>query len=160
LKSFTIDNASIPRLATFLLFNLKKIIGTLSNKIPPSPLDFSVYFFGSRSVFGVKSTSTWTAKPEIIAQVPNINKEEWRFELSREACFSFSDAVNRLFKEFENNLERIASYCLENKLKVSVHIQLYGHKSDFILGFDKSETISKLSRVNAEFYISAERLED
>jgi hypothetical protein len=121
------------------------------NKISANDLD---------TIFGVKSTSTWAAKPEIIAQVPDLNKEEWRFELSSEACFSFSEAVNRLFKEFENNLEKISSYCLENKLKVSVHIQLHGHKNDFILGFDKPETISKLSRINAEFYISAERLED
>ncbi len=111
------------------------------------------------TVFGVKSTSTWTAKPEIIAQVPDISKEEWRFELPSEACFSFSDTVNRLFKEFENNLEKISSYCLENKLKTSVHIQLNGQKSAFILGFDKPEAISKLARINAELYISIERLE-
>jgi hypothetical protein len=112
------------------------------------------------TVFGVKSTSTWTARPEIVAQVPDINKEEWRFELPSEACFSFSDAINRLFKEFENNLEKISSYCLENKLNVSVHIQLYGHRGDFILGFDKSEAISKLARINAKFFTSIEGLED
>jgi Domain of unknown function (DUF4279) len=109
-------------------------------------------------VFGVKSTSTWKAQPEIIAQVPDISNEEWRFELPSEACFSFSDTVNRLFKEFENNLEKILIYCLENKLKTSVHIQLDGQKSAFILGFDKPEAISKLARINAELYISIERL--
>jgi hypothetical protein len=111
------------------------------------------------TVFGVKSTSTWTAKPEIIAQVPDINKEEWRFELPSEACFSFSDTVNRLFKEFENNLEKISIYCLENKLETSVHIQLDGQKNTFIFGFDKPEAISKLARINAKLYISIERLE-
>jgi hypothetical protein len=121
------------------------------NKISANDLD---------TVFGVRSTSTWTAKPEIVAQVSDINKEEWRFELPSEACFSFSDAVNRLFKEFENNLEKISSYCLENELKTSIHIQLHGQKGDFILGFDKSETISKLASVNAKFYISLEGLED
>jgi hypothetical protein len=121
------------------------------NKISANDLD---------TVFGVKSTSTWTARPEIIAQVPDISKEEWRFELPSEACFSFSDAVNRLFNEFEDDLGKISSYCLENKLKTTVHIQLCGHKSDFILGFDKSEAISKLSKINAKFYIDLQRLED
>jgi hypothetical protein len=52
------------------------------NKISANDLD---------TVFGVRLTSTWAAKPEIVAQVPDINKEEWRFELPSEACFSFSD---------------------------------------------------------------------
>jgi hypothetical protein len=38
------------------------------NKISANDLD---------TVFGVRLTSTWAAKPEIVAQVPDINKEEW-----------------------------------------------------------------------------------
>jgi hypothetical protein len=36
-------------LAMFPLVNSRSIIGVHSNKTPPSPLDFSVYFFGSWS---------------------------------------------------------------------------------------------------------------
>jgi Domain of unknown function (DUF4279) len=111
------------------------------------------------AIFGVASTSTWKAKPEVVSQVPELDKEEWRFEQTAQNCFSFSDALDSLFNHFRGNIEQIANYCLQHQLKISVHLQLEGKDRDFILGFDRSATLVDLAKLNAEFYIHTEKLQ-
>jgi hypothetical protein len=114
---------------------------------------------GLDAVFGVTSTSTWKAKPEVVAQAPELDKEEWRFELPARSCFSFSDAIDPLIDRFRSQMNEIVAYCTEHRLKISSHIHLDGMDRNFILGFDRPATLIDLAKLGSELYIHTEQLQ-
>jgi hypothetical protein len=105
------------------------------------------------SVFGLVATSTWKAKPSIVAQVPELDREEWRFKNPPRVCLSFSNAIDPLIDSFRSKIDEIVSYCQTNNLTCSVHIQLDGTDRSFILGFDRAATICDLAKLGAELYL-------
>jgi hypothetical protein len=105
-------------------------------------------------VFGRASTSTWKCKPEVAAQVPDLDMEEWNFELPPQFCFSFSDALDPLIAKFQPRFEKILPYCQAQNLEISFHLRLDGEDRDFILGFDRAETIKNMAILNAQIFIS------
>lgn len=109
-------------------------------------------------LFGVASTSTWKAKPEVVAQVSDLQKQEWRLEQAAQACFSFSDALDPLIEQFYSRIGQIVAYCIQRGLTISAHIELEGMDRSFILGFDRSNTLINLASLGAEFYIHTEKL--
>jgi hypothetical protein len=109
-------------------------------------------------VFGTASTSTWKCKPEVAAQVPDLDMEEWRFELPRQFCFSFSDALDPLIAKFQPRFDQILPYCQDQNLDISFHLRLFGENRNFILGFDRSETIKNMAILNAQMFISTHDL--
>jgi hypothetical protein len=110
------------------------------------------------SVFGLVATSTWKAKPSVVAQVPELDREEWRFENAPQVCLSFSNAIDSLIDSFRSKIDEVVSYCQANNLTCSVHIQLNGTDRSFILGFDRAATIFDLAKLGAELYIHTEQL--
>jgi hypothetical protein len=109
-------------------------------------------------VFGTTSTSTWKCKPEVAAQVPDLDMEEWIFELPPQFCFSFSDAIDPLMAKFQSRFGEIVVYCQKQHLEISFHLQLRGEDRHFILGFDRSETIQNMATLNAQIFISTHEL--
>jgi hypothetical protein len=105
-------------------------------------------------VFGRASTSTWKCKPEVAAQVPDLDLEEWIYELPSQFCFSFSDALDPLIAKFQPRFDEILLYCQAQNLEISFHLRLDGDDRDFILGFDRSETIKNMAILNAQIFIS------
>jgi hypothetical protein len=105
-------------------------------------------------VFGAVSTSTWKCKPEVAAQVPDLDMEEWIFELPPQFCYSFSDALDPLIAKFQPRFEEILPYCQDQDLEISFHLRLDGEDRDFILGFDRSETIKNMATLNAQVFFS------
>jgi hypothetical protein len=105
-------------------------------------------------VFGMTSTSTWKCKPEVAAQVPDLDREEWIFELPSRFCFSFSDALDPLIAKFQPRFDQILPYCQDQDLEISFHLRLDGEDRNFILGFDRSETIKNMAILNAQIFIS------
>jgi hypothetical protein len=105
-------------------------------------------------VFGTTSTSTWKCKPAVAAQVPDLDMEEWIFELPPQFCFSFSDAIDPLITKLQSRFDEIIAYCQEQDLDISFHLRLIGEDRHFILGFDRSETIKNMAILNAEMFIS------
>jgi hypothetical protein len=105
-------------------------------------------------IFGMTSTSTWKCKPEVAAQVPDLDREEWIFELPSRFCFSFSDALDPLIAKFQPRFDRILPYCQDQDLEISFHLRLDGEDRNFILGFDRSETIKNMAILNAQIFIS------
>jgi hypothetical protein len=109
-------------------------------------------------VFGKASTSTWKCKPEVAAQVPDLDMEEWIFELPPRSCYSFSDALDPLIAKFQPRFEEILPYCQDQDLEISFHLRLDGEDRDFILGFDRAETIKNMAILNAQIFISTHDL--
>ncbi len=109
-------------------------------------------------VFGMASTSTWKCKPEVAAQVPDLDLEEWIFELPPRLCFSFSDALDPLIAKFQPRFDRILAYCQDQNLDISFHLRLSGENRDFIMGFDRSETIKNMATLNAQMFIATDDL--
>jgi hypothetical protein len=109
-------------------------------------------------IFGIISTSTWKCKPEVAAQVPDLDLEEWIFELPPQFCFSFSDALDPLILKFQPRFDQILSYCQDQKLEISFHLRLDGDDRNFILGFDRSETVKNIAILNAQVFISTHDL--
>jgi hypothetical protein len=105
-------------------------------------------------VFGTESTSNWKCRPEVAAQVPELDTEEWIFELPPQACYSFSDAIDPLMAKFKPRFAGIMTYCQAQNLEISFHLQLHGEDRSFILGFDRSETIKNMAILNAQMFIS------
>lgn len=109
-------------------------------------------------LFGVVSTSTWKAKPEVVAQVSELQKEEWRLEQVAQTYFSFSDALDPLIDQFRARIDQIATYCKQRGLTISAHIELNGMDRSFILGFDRPLTLINLAGLGSEFYVHTEKL--
>jgi hypothetical protein len=109
-------------------------------------------------VFGFTSTATWKCKPEVAAQVPELDTEEWIFELPPQSCYSFSDAIDPLIAKFEHRFTEIITYCQVQSLDISFHLQLHGEDRDFILGFDRANTIQNIARLNAQMFICTNNL--
>jgi Domain of unknown function (DUF4279) len=104
-------------------------------------------------IFGTTSTSTWKCKPEVAAQVPDLDREEWIFELPPQFGFSFSNALDPLIAKFQPRFDKILPYCQEQDLEISFHLRLNGEDRDFILGFDRPETIKNMAILNAQIFI-------
>lgn len=108
--------------------------------------------------FGLAPTSLWKARPAIAAQHPDLDKQEWRYEVRDQSHLSLSDAVDGLLAEIGPRLGTVAEYCRSRGLSLSVHVQPAGCLRDFVLGFDRPETLHALARLNATVYIHAENL--
>jgi hypothetical protein len=109
-------------------------------------------------IFGTTSTSTWKCKPEVAKQVPDLDLEEWTFELLPQFCFSFSDALDPLILKFQPRFDEILAYCQDQKLEISFRLRLNSDDRDFILGFDRSETVKNIAILNAKIFISTYEL--
>jgi hypothetical protein len=109
-------------------------------------------------IFGTTSTSTWKCKPEVAAQVPDLDREEWIFELPPQFCFSFSNALDPLIAKFQPRFDLILPYCQAQDLEISFHLRLNGEDRDFILGFDRPETVKNMAILNAQLFIHTHNL--
>jgi hypothetical protein len=110
-------------------------------------------------VFGIKSTATWKCRPSIAAQLPELDAEEWIFELPPQPCFSFSDAIDPLIAKVQPRFNQIVVYCQEHNLDISFHLRLRGRDDSFIMGFDRSTSIKNMAILNAEMFIYTEDLQ-
>jgi hypothetical protein len=109
-------------------------------------------------IFGTTSTSTWKCKPEVAAQVPDLDREEWIFELTPQFCFSFSNALDPLIAKFQPRFDLILPYCQAQDLEISFHLRLNGEDRDFILGFDRPETVKNMAILDAQLFIHTHNL--
>lgn len=110
------------------------------------------------SVFGRGPTSVWQTPPKVAAKQPQLTAQEWRYELREQLHLSFSAAVDELFAEFAARFDLVAEYCRSHSLSVSIHLHPKGSERDFVLGFDRPETLHAVARLNATVYLHPEEL--
>ena len=107
-------------------------------------LDFS----GCTAAVGIVPTKTWTRPYPYSSDV--IPRKQWIFGIEKKGYVSTSDAVAELFRQIGGKEERIRSFALERRCRVTVVCDVTIHE-DRPLYELTSEQISNLARLGARF---------